>query len=149
MGVNWICVFAGSVFPAKCRCTAFTFYFTFICILCSFSKYTLECCQISLKPHPLGVPAEPSSLSNLAVYSGVQLEMQVNKFWALILFGVGKDPQGKHKLETSQLPQAGVCTGAAPASWGCPGKRGHSLLGGSVTSVHWIPMDCKDTTRML
>lgn len=107
MGVNCICVFAGSVFPAKCRCPAFTFYFAFICILCSLSKHTLESSQISLKPHPLDVPAEPSSLSNLAVYSGVQLEMQVNKFWALLLFGTGKDPWGKHTLEISQLPQNG------------------------------------------
>lgn len=73
----WIAfvVFAGSVFPAKSRCPALTFYFTFVCILCLLSKYIREPCQILLKPHPLDVPAEPSLLSNLAVYSGVQLEM--------------------------------------------------------------------------
>lgn len=109
---------AESVFPAKSRCPAFTFYFTFICILCLLSKYLWEPCQILLKPHPLDVPAEPSPLSTLAVCSGAQLEMQVNKFWGLLLFGVGKDPEGK--------THAGNLS--TPARRGCPGKRGQQPL---------------------
>lgn len=147
MGVNCICVFAGSVFPAKCRCPAFTFYFAFICILCSLSKHTLESSQISLKPHPLGVPAEPSSLSNLAVYSDVQLEMQVNKFWALLLFGTGKDPWGKHTLEISQLPRNGGKQEQLQQAGGALGREASSFLGGIATSVHWPLMDCQGSSK--
>lgn len=143
--------FPGSVFPAQSRCPAFTLYFTFICVLWLLSKYIREPCQILLKPHPLDVPAELSPLSKLAVYSGVQLEMQINKFWGLILFGIRKDPEAKGTLKISQLLQAGACTGGEEQlqrAGGAQGRGASSLLGGRDTSVRCRPpTDRKDSSK--
>ena len=141
--------YVGSVFPAQSRCPPFTFYFIFICILLLLSKYIWELCQTLLNPHPLDVSAELSLISKLAFYSGLQLEMQVNKVWELILFGMRTDPEAKRTLEISQPRQAGACWGGeeqlqqAGGAWGT-GASSH--LGGRNTSA-LLPVGHPRTAR--